>query len=148
MLDHLVGARQGYWVCVIRGPPSKRVRIKPSAHLLAHSDACEGKVGTREALGARDNVRHHPIIVLKAPQLARPPESHHNLISDVQDTILVAQRTHSLYVARRVDKHPTGADNRLQHERRDGVRAFRHDLLLERRERNAGGCLLVLPPLK
>ena len=70
--------------------------------------------------------------------LAGAAEPGHHLVGDHQDAVLVAQRADALHVAVGRDQDAVGARHGLEDERRDRLRAFELDDLLEVAQRLLG----------
>ena len=69
--------------------------------------------------------------------LAGAAEARHHLVGDHQDAVLVAERAHALQVAVGRNEDAVGAGHRLEDERRDRLRPFELDDLLEVRAATA-----------
>ena len=111
-----------------------------------HAHRAERYVGTREALGHRDEIGHDvPVIHAEPP--AGAAESRHDLVADQQDAVLVAQRAHALQVAVGRNEDAVGAADGLEDERRDVFRALELDDFLEIGQRLRRGVPSALQPV-
>ena len=84
-----------------------------------------------QTLGHRNDVCRHAIVLERAPRAAAPRTTH-DFIGDQQYFVAVAHLTHGLRVSGRSGHDPTsGANDRLEHERRHVLRPQRKDALLK-----------------
>ena len=98
---------------------------------LAHHQGADRLVAGAQALGERDHVRHHPVL-LAGEEGAGPPHPGHHLVEDHERAMRVADAPDLLEVAgRRGRRAKRRADHRLGHEGDCPVRAEIGDLGFE-----------------
>ena len=117
-------------VDVVRQPAGERPVGEDVRDRAAHHDRAERQVGRRQALRHRQQVGHDVPVVDREPA-AGAPEAAHDLVGDQEDAVAVADLADALEVAVGRDEDPVRADDRLEDEGRDRVRALEHDDLLE-----------------
>ena len=92
--------------------------------------AADRHVAGVRALGEDDEVGLD-IPVLVGEPLTGAGKARHGFVSDVDDSVLIAECAHALEVAGRRNQDARGADNRLEDDACDGVGAFELNDLLE-----------------
>ena len=120
------GRRAGQRMPRIREPTGVGALLERVGDGLADDDAAQRHVARVDALGEADEVGGHVPVVDGEP-FAAAPEAGHDLVADHHDAVLVAQVPHALEVAGRRHQDAVGADDGLEHDGGDGVRALDHD---------------------
>jgi len=100
------------------------------ADLVRDLDAAELGVSAGDGFGEGENIGLHAPVFEREP-LPRPTEASDDLVRDEEDSVFVADGADEREVVRGRDDDSADAHDRFRDERRDGVRAFVEDRLLE-----------------
>ena len=101
----------------------EHVRVEVLRDRLVDDDATERDVARVHALGEGQHVRHHAVVLGREPR-AGPPEAGHDLVEDEEDPVLVAERPQTADEPIRRDDEARAADDRLEKDRGDVLRAL------------------------
>jgi hypothetical protein len=133
------------------GMPAERDPVRVHRRLVGKrvvdrvgdEDGADRGVRRREALGAGDQVGAN--VVLAAPEpVAKPAEAGDHLVGAEQDPVAVADRAHTLEVARGRRERAAGVLHRLEDDHGDGLGTGLHDRLVEIVEEHRRELLLGL----
>ena len=116
-------------MAVVGQPAVEDVVAEVGRDVVAHPERAELDVGAGEALGHRDQVGLDTPVVDREP-LAGAPEAGHDLVGDEQDAVTVTDLAQTLHVAVGRDEDPVRADDGLDDDGRDGLRALVHEDVL------------------
>ena len=112
--------------------------------LLVEHHRGDGQVSRRDRLGHGDHVGVQ-IVGLRSPHVAGAAESADHFVRDEEDVVLLQERLHLVEVGRGRRNDAAGAHHGFGYERRDGLRPFLEDLLLEIVHHARGELLFRLP---
>ena len=119
--------------------------VERCCDLIGDDHAAQRHVSGVRALGKNDQVGIDAPVVEGEPRAGAAEPGHH-LIGDVDDAVLVAQRSYTIEIPGWRYEHSCGADDRFDHDRGHCAWALKGDDLLEMRQSPLGFLFRGLGP--
>ena len=128
--DGREGGRQADRVTAVGQAAVEHPVVELLGEAVAHRHRAERQVARGQALGHRHEVGGDVPVVHREPA-ARPAEARHDLVGDHQDPVPIADLADAGDVPVGRDEDAVRADDGLEEDRRDRVRAFVADHVLQ-----------------
>ena len=130
-------------VAAVREAARKHLVVEEIRDLPPNPDGAERDIRARNPLRHRHDVGND-LPVIDGEPLARSSKAGHHFVGNHHDAVLVAERAHTLHVAIRWNEDAVGARHRFDDDRRNRLRPFEHDQLVEIPHRDRRGILLAI----